>query len=99
MNDPQPGSGLYSDCDDVNNMCPDLCLLLQDNNMVVLDGFCSKECVTAADCVPAPMSDGNVVCIPTVNYCAIDCTADADCPIGMTCESVGINNETMKFCW
>jgi len=90
---------MYSDCDENNNMCPDLCLQLTDADEVVLDGFCSKECANAGDCLPAPASDGVVVCIPTANYCAIECGADADCPIGMTCEAVGINGETMNFCW
>ena len=41
-NDPQPASGLYSDCDDVNNLCPDLCLLFQDANMNVLDAISNE---------------------------------------------------------
>ncbi|MCA9638306.1 MAG: hypothetical protein KC420_19890 [Myxococcales bacterium] len=82
----------------VNN-CDFLCLQLQDANMMILDGFCSKECASANDCVPAPQSKGTVTCIAGVGYCAISCTVDADCPIGMTCEGVNINNMNQYYCW
>jgi len=80
-------------------MCPDLCLQLIDANMKVLDGFCSKECVSAADCQPAPKSKATVTCIAGVGYCALECVGDADCPVGMTCEGVNINNQNKFFCW
>lgn len=97
-NDPQPGNGLYSDCAQVNN-CDFLCLQLQDANMQILDGFCSKECVNAGECTPAPQSKATVTCIAGVGYCALACTLDSDCPVGMTCESVNINNQVQNYCW
>lgn len=97
MNDPQPVNGvLYADCSGVNN-CNELCLELQDEKLVKIDGFCSTECADVNDCLPAPKGT-TAECLDAggVSYCLLPCVTEADCPQGMSCELIDLGG---SYCW
>ncbi|MEZ4384022.1 MAG: hypothetical protein R3A79_22000 [Nannocystaceae bacterium] len=63
-----------------------------------LTGFCTFLCESVADCVPKPNVPAVTECIPVnadQSACALKCGADADCPVGMTCESIDLGT----YCW
>ena len=104
--DPQPSDGLYEDCAADDNACnPNLtdgCFGLQDQNMVKIDGYCTLFCNTDADCQPKPVSPATTKCVNiggNQTVCMLACNGLVDCPTGMTCESVNINNMPGKYCW
>ncbi len=94
----QPADGLYSTCL-VPEQCdpiPALCITINDEDGVPMDGFCSQTGCTnpAVDCVPTPGGTAVPACMPvTVNgaegsACALDCSGGATCPAPMTCYSL-----------
>lgn len=102
--DPQPADGLYADCKNkaCNMNLTDGCFELQDQNMVKIDGYCTLFCNTDADCQPKPVSPATTKCVnigANQTVCMLACNGLVDCPTGMTCESVNINNMPGKYCW
>ncbi|MEM6291172.1 MAG: hypothetical protein AAGA54_07895 [Myxococcota bacterium] len=96
---PQPADGMYSPCT-TGRECgftPDLCITLEDADMVIIDGFCSTTgCVNpAADCDANPGGTASPTCVGVTvdgaaeNACMLDCTGGLTCPTGMTCYDVG----------
>ncbi len=96
---PQPADGMYSACT-TGRECgfePDLCITLEDEEMMIIDGFCSTTgCVNpAADCDANPGGTATPSCVSVTvdgvaeNACMLDCTGGLTCPTGMTCYDVG----------
>lgn len=102
MQEPQPESGLYADCN--VNVCDantDGCFELQDANMMKIDGYCTLLCANTSDCLPKPNAAASTVCQDIGNgqkVCMLSCVNTGDCPTGMTCESADINGGA-TFCW
>lgn len=103
--DPQPASGLYADCSE-GQACSaqtDGCFQLNDENMAVIDGYCTILCTTVADCGAKPNGPATQECLDIgggQKVCALKCDGVADCPTGMTCEGVQLPNmQNGNYCW
>lgn len=75
---------------------------LQDANMMKIDGFCTLFCSGSADCMPKPNVPAVAECLDSgggQKVCALSCSAQSDCPVGMTCTEANINGVTEMLCW
>lgn len=102
--EPQPADGLYADCTRkrCNVNLTDGCWELQDANMMKIDGFCTLFCSGSADCMPKPNVPAVAECLDSgggQKVCALSCSAQSDCPVGMTCAEANINGVTEMLCW
>lgn len=91
----QPADGMYSDCLDAEpcGFNPNLCITIQDADMMNIDGFCSTTgCANPAmDCDPSPGGTAVPICMPTtvnnmmLQACALSCAGGMTCPLPMMC--------------
>lgn len=103
--DPQPATGLYENCVD-SNTCDlaltDGCFTIIDDNMKVLDGYCTILCNVAGDCGPKPNVPAVQECFAISadqKICGLKCTGVKDCPTGMACTNLALpNNKSGMYC-
>lgn len=93
VNDPQPEEGQYQNCLVTNECDPlltDGCFTILNEDMELLDGYCTIICNDLADCGPSLNVFGTQVCvqIADLKICAIECMNILDCPLGMTCKDL-----------
>jgi hypothetical protein len=95
MKDNQPTTGLYEHCT-APRMCDapsNVCLQLNDDNMQIVDGFCTVICTNVAQCGVAPNAPAVQECFnidPTNKICGLKCVSVADCPTGMQCINLAL---------
>lgn len=93
VNDPQPGSGLYSQClQDAD--CPGLsgCATYTEEGQVnPSDGFCTQLCSSNAQCSADVGGSATPLCNDSMNaFCQLDCSEGKTCPDGMECLELNV---------
>ncbi len=93
----QPQDGMYSHCLDANECSAptNLCIQIQVD-MVIQDGFCTVTGCSnpAVSCDPSPGGTATPICVGVMvngmaeQACALDCSANKTCPMGMECWSL-----------
>lgn len=104
MKDPQPLMGMYEHClvPDVCDLPANVCLQLQDANMKVTDGYCTKLCKVVGDCGAKPNAPATLDCYSITamdKICGLKCAATSDCPTNMVCTLLALPNMQMgSYC-